>query len=271
MHGGRGVRAVCGGRGTAGPRQRGECRAQPLPRPVRAGSGGARDQVGRSGAYGGVGAVDRAGGRCRCERARLGAGGTAGRGGRTAGRTGRPGAAEPCRCRGPVVPRRLSRPRRLHRPAPGLRARPRRSHPRGHRLRPGRAWRCRLPHRPQMAGHGVPARPAPLPGVQRRRVRAGHLQGPRDPGGRPVRAGGGDDDRRVRDRRPPRPRVSARRVSAGPAPPGARDHAGTRAWLPRRRRPRPGLRLRHRDPARCGRLHLWRGDGPVQLHRGLSG
>ena len=82
------------------------------------------------------------------------------------------------------------------RAAPGLRARPGRGDPRGHRLRAGRPRRRRLPHRPQVAGHGAPARPAALPGLQRRRVRAGHLQGPGAHGGRPVRADRGDDDRR---------------------------------------------------------------------------
>ncbi len=60
----------------------------------------------------------------------------------------------------------------------------------------------------------------------------------------------------VRDRRPPGLPVPARRVPARPAPAGARHRAGPRARPARRRRPRPGLRLRHRDPARRGRVHL---------------
>ena len=215
VHGGRGVAAVRRGRGAARPRQRRAGRTQSLPRPVRAGPGGARDQGGRSGAYGGVGAGDRAGGGPRRERAGLGGPGAAGRDGRTAGRAGPSGPAQARRRGRPVLAGRLPGGRRLHRAAPGLRARSRRSHPRGHRLRPGRTrWR-RLPHRPHMAGHGVPARPPPLPGVQRRRVRARHLQGPRDHGGRPVRAGRGDDRRGVRHRRAPGVRLSARRVTRG--------------------------------------------------------
>ena len=47
--------------------------------------------------------------------------------------------------------------------------RPRRGHPRGHRLRAGRPRRRRLPHGPQVAGHRPAARPPALPRLQRRR------------------------------------------------------------------------------------------------------
>ena len=243
-------------RGAAGPRQRGECRAQPVPGPVRTGAGRARDQGRGSRPYGGLGAGDRRGRRARRELARLRARGAAGLAGGAPGGARRSDAAAPRRRGRPVVPRRLPRARRLHRPAPGLRAGSRRGHPRGHRLGPGRARRRRLPHRPQVAGHGLPARPSALPRLQRRRIGAGHLQGPGPHGGRPVRARRGDDDRRVRDRRPPGLPLPARRVPARPAPAGARDRAGPCARTARRRRPRAGLRLRHRDPARRGRLHL---------------
>ena len=44
---------------------------------------------------------------------------------------------------------------------------------------------------------------------------------------------------------------------------------GAPARLPRRRRARRGLRVRHRDPQGRRRLHLRRGDGDLQLDRGL--
>ena len=112
---------------------------------------------------------------------------------------------------------------------------------------------------------------AALPGLQRRRVRAGHVQGPRADRGRPVRGHRGDDDRRLRDRLRARlsstcaastrdaPRDPARTRSPGAPPRGflGADILGR------------GLRLRHRDPPRRRRLHLRRGDGALQLDRGL--
>ncbi len=70
---------------------------------------------------------------------------------------------------------------------------------------------------------------AALRRVQRRRVRAGHVQGPRDPRGGPVRAHRGDDHRRVRRRRLARVPVPAGRVPAGAAAPG-----GARSTRPAR-------------------------------------
>ena len=66
---------------------------------------------------------------------------------------------------------------------------------------PGRPRRGRLPDRPQVGrGRGAACDP-PLRRVQRRRVRARHVQGPAHPRGGPVRARRGDDDRGIRGRR----------------------------------------------------------------------
>ncbi len=105
---------------------------------------------------------------------------------------------------------------------------------------PARPWRCGVPHRRQMGGGGRAARPAALRRLQRRRVRARHLQGPRPDGERPVRAGGGDCDRSVRDGRiegvhlrPGRVSARARRGSetrsrrAGPTSTGSRSSCGS--------------------------------------------
>ena len=67
--------------------------------------------------------------------------------------------------------------------------------------------------------------------LQRRRVRARHLQGPRAARGRPLRDHRGDDHRRVRHRLRARLPVSPRRVPRGLGAARGRDH----------RRPRPGF------------------------------
>ena len=53
------------------------------------------------------------------------------------------------------------------------------------------------------------------------------------------------------------------------AHPRRRDRRGAPPRLPRRRRAGRGLRVRHRDPQGRRRLHLRRGDGDLQLDRGL--
>ena len=78
---------------------------------------------------------------------------------------------------------------------------PERRHRRGHRLEADGPRRRRLPDRSQVGRRRDPARPAALPRLQRRRIRARHVQGPRPARGRPVRDGRGDDDRGLRDRR----------------------------------------------------------------------
>ena len=103
--------------------------------------------------------------------------------------------------RRPGEPRQLPQRRRLRRPAPRDRAGTGRRDPRGDRLEAARPRRRRLPHRPQV-GRRRPQPGAPaLPGLQRRRVGAGHVQGPDRDRERPVRADRGADDRRLRDRR----------------------------------------------------------------------
>ena len=112
---------------------------------------------------------------------------------------------------------------------------------------------------------GAPA----LPGLQRRRVRAGHVQGSRADGGRSVRARRGDDHRRLRDRLRARLHLHPRRISAGArAPARTRSTQARGARLARRRHHGRGRSLRHRDPPRRRRLHLRRGDGALQLDRG---
>ena len=74
--------------------------------------------------------------------------------------------------------------------------------------------RRRLPHRPQVGRRAHAAGAPALPRLQRRRVRAGHVQGPRAHRGRSVRPDRGDDDRRLRHRRRAGVRLPPRRVPA---------------------------------------------------------
>ncbi|TXS19157.1 hypothetical protein EAO68_15245 [Streptomyces sp. wa22] len=84
---------------------------------------------------------------------------------------------------GPRLAGRLPLDRRLHRAAPRVQARPRRGDPRGAGRRARRPRRRGLPDRAQVAGHRAAGRRPALPGVQRGRERARHLQGPGADGG----------------------------------------------------------------------------------------
>ena len=102
----------------------------------------------------------------------------------------------------PGEPRRLPRPRRLRGAAARVRARAGGHDPRGRRFQARGPRRRRVPDGPQVeAVARAPARPHYLD-LQRGRIRAGHVQGPRADGGRSVRADRSDDDRRLRGRLP---------------------------------------------------------------------
>ena len=178
-------------------------------------------------------------------------------------------AAPAGRRRRPGEPRRLPRPRRLRRASPRDRARPRGRHPRGEGLEAPRPRRRRVPDgRKWEAVARQPARPHYLvcnadesePGTFKDRVLME---------GDPFARRRGDDDRRLT-----RPAASADTSTSAASTrwrPRALEHAHRRApgaRLPRRGRHGRGLRVRRRDPARRGRLHLRRGDGDLQLDRG---
>ena len=86
-----------------------------------------------------------------------------------------------------IRPGRLPRRRWLPGPGPGAGARPRARHRGDDRVQARRTRRRGVPHRAQVGGGGGRRGPAPLPRVQRRRVRTRHVQGPRPPGGGPLR------------------------------------------------------------------------------------
>ena len=117
----------------------------------------------------------------------------------------------------------------------------------------------------------APRRHGQVPGLQRRRVRAGHVQGPRADAEEPAHADRGDRDRHLGGRDQPRVHLHPRRVRA------------TRPTSSRRRSPRPQRRrllgehilgsdhsLSARAAPRRRRLHLRRGDRAARLARGQA-
>ena len=203
--------------------------AEPLPRRLRARAGGAaadrrrRGQRARSGgrARRARGAARRDGRRCERRRRR----GRLGPADRRATR-GRAATAAPGGRRGPREPRGLPRARRLRGAASRAGARAAGGDRRVDRLEAARARRRGVPGGPQVGGRGERRGAAALRRLQRRRVRAGHVQGSRADGARPVRADRGDDHRRRDHRRGARLPLHPPRVPAGDRAPRGRDRAG---------------------------------------------
>ena len=113
-----------------------------------------------------------------------------------------------------VAPRRGASARRLgrHRCADGRR--PRRDHRRDQGERPARPRRRRVPDRHEVELHAqdAQARPPELPRHQRRRERAGIVQGPRDHPPRSAQAARRRAARRLRDARVGRVHLHPRRI-----------------------------------------------------------
>jgi len=167
---------------------------KPLPRTVRSGAGGADGEIGPG--------ARRRPARTRIDRCHHGTAPrweVAGQCRRTGDR--RDSEASATRWGGrPRKPRQLPRCGRLHRAAEGHRDGTGGGDPRGHRGEAaGPGWR-RLPGRAQVGFRRPRAGASALPGVQRRRVRARHVQRPGADGERSVRRGRGDGDSCLRDR-----------------------------------------------------------------------
>ena len=139
---------------------------------------------------------------------------------------------------------------------------------RGQGLRPPRPRRRRLPDRHEVVVHPAGQPQAEVPRRQRRRVRAGHLQGHPADDGQPPRARGGRDHQLVRDPRQQGLHLHPRRGAARDPPGAGRRRRGLRRGPPRQGHPRLGLRPRRRRPRRRRRLHLWRGDRAARGARG---
>ena len=174
------ARATRSGRPASTPDGRAIWLASPVPRPVRARAGGARDRGGRVARRALDRARDRRRRRCRAwlatprepDRAPIR---------RPAGRLGA-AAAAPRRRRRSDEPRRLPRPRRLRRRcARALALGPRRASIREVTDVEARSAAAAPPSRPAASGRPSPRQPVRphYLDLQRRRVRAGHVQGPR--------------------------------------------------------------------------------------------
>ena len=140
----------------------------------------------------------------------------------------------------------------------------------GQGLRSARPRRRRLPDRDEVGLHPAGRRQAALPRGQRRRVRAGHLQGHPADDGQPAHAGRGRHHRVVRDPRQHAFIYIRGEVAARRPPAAAGGRGGLRRRLHRQGHPRLRLRPRRHRPRRRGRLHLRRGDGAARLARGPS-
>ena len=138
----------------------------------------------------------------------------------------------------PILTRSRPRAERLHArflpAAPGLRGRcgkalgmtPDERHRHGEGLGAARPRRRRLPDRHEVAVRPQEHAEAQVHLLQRRRERAGHVQGPRADGAQPAPAPRGLPDRLLRDRREGRLHLHPRRVP--PRAAGARSGASTR-------------------------------------------
>ncbi len=108
---------------------------------------------------------------------------------------------------------------------------------------------------------------APLHRVQRRRERAGHVQGSPPDGAQSAPAHRGMRDCLLRDRREGRLHLHSRRVLPRPARARAGDRRGLQERIPRQEHPRLGLRLRGLRPPRRRRVRSGRGDGAARIAR----
>ncbi len=138
----------------------------------------------------------------------------------------------------------------------------------GQGVRPARPRRRGLPDGDEVELHPAGQPEAEVPRRQRRRVRAGHLQGHPADDGQPPRARGGRDHQLLRDPRQQGVHLHPRRGAPRHPPGPGRGRRGVRRRAPRQGHPRLRLRPRRRGARRCGRLHLRRGDRAARGPRG---
>ncbi len=153
----------------------------------------------------------------------------------------------------------------------GRKDRPRDGDRGGEEVGAARPRRRGLSHGPQVVVHAARLPGPEVPGLQHRRGRAGHVQGPRHPALQPACPDRGHDHRRLLDRRHRRlqlhPRRDLGRVRAFRGSPGG----SARGRLSRDQHPRRRLRFPAACPPRLRGLHLRRGDGAPRVSRGQEG
>ena len=172
-----------------------------------------------------------------------------------------------------LAPGRLCRAGRLPGAAPDPRGEDAAGggHCRGQEVGLARPWRCRLPDRSQVELHAAAIHGREIRGLQLRRGRAGHLQGPRHPALQPARADRGHGDRRLRDGLQARIQLRSRRDLGNLRTVRGGAGRGLRGRLSRQRHPGLGLFVPPAEPPWLWRVHLRRGDGAARIARGQEG
>ena len=145
-------------------------------------------------------------------------------------------------------------PERLRGPEEGVDDDAGRGHRRRQEVRSSRPRRRRFPDRPQVAVRRQEIAEAEIHRLQRRRERAGHLQGSPLDGAQSSPAGGGLPDRLLRDRLEGRLHLHPRGVLS-PLPDDAEgDRRCAQGGIPRQEHPGLGLRLRGLPASRRRRV-----------------
>ena len=142
-----------------------------------------------------------------------------------------------------------------------------RHHRAGEGVGAARPRRRRLPDRAEVAVRPQGHAEAEVHRLQRRRERAGHVQGSRADGAQPAPADRGVRDRLLRHRREGRLHLHPRRVLPRAAGARGRDRRGLPGRLSRQEHPRQRLRLRRLRAPRRRRLRGGRGDGADRIAR----
>ena len=140
----------------------------------------------------------------------------------------------------------------------------------GEGLRAARPRRRRLPDRDEVAVRAEGLAQAEVPLLQRRRERAGHVQGPRADGAQPAPALRGVPDRVPRHRREGRLHLHPRRVPPRAAGARGRDRGGARGGVSREEHPRDGLRLRDLRAPGAGAYEAGEESGAARVARGQA-
>ena len=142
-----------------------------------------------------------------------------------------------------------------------------RHHRAGEGVGAARPRRRRVPDRAEVAVRPQGHAEAEVHRLQRRRERAGHVQGSRADGAQPAPAHRGVRDRLLRDRREGRLHLHPRRVLPRAGDARARDRRGLQGRLSRQEHPRQRLRLRRLRASRRRRLRSRRGDRAHRIAR----
>ena len=133
-----------------------------------------------------------------------------------------------------------------------------------------RHGRGRVPRRDEVGAGQAGAAVPEVRHLQRRRERAGHVQGREDPGGCAAPDARRDDARRVHARRGNGDRLPSPRVRGGTKAAASGDRRRIRRGAARQEHPRDRRQPRHLDLRLARRLHPRRGDRASRSARGQA-